>query len=46
MIYLHTTHHNDDLNLSSVLTFGEYILHDRLEFIGTDLHVLMGGRNI
>lgn len=38
--------HNYDLNLSSVLTFGEDVLHDRLEFVGTDLHVLMEGGTI
>lgn len=29
------------INLFSVLTFGEHVLHDRFEFVGTDLHVLM-----
>jgi len=29
-----------------VLTFGKYVLHDHLQFIGTDLHVLQEGGGI
>lgn len=31
----------EGVNVSTVLTFGENVLHDGLKLIGTDLHVLM-----